>query len=95
MFGSQREQVCQEQPAQLSGISMVLFFIVTNRPGFDEIPVKTRHLHGAPRDWPCSGKDSPRSYVERFLFKGRNVGVEMVGVGEVGCWVFKIFKTSK
>ena len=33
--------------------------------------------------------------VEKFFFEGRNLKVEMVGAGEVGCCVFKTFRRSK
>lgn len=95
LFGSQREQLLPKAASPVKWHFHGALFLHDKWAQVDEIPVKMRHLHGAPRDWPCSGRDSPRSYVERFLFKGRNLDVEMVGVGEMGYWVFKIFRTSK
>lgn len=66
----------------LSSISMVSFFIVTNRPQINTTPGQMKHLNGAPRDWPCSGRLAKRE-VGSFLLEGRQLGVEIMRGGEV------------
>lgn len=82
LFGSQREQLLPRAASPVKWHFHGALFHSDKWTWVDEIP-KMRHVHGAPRDWPYSGRDLPRSYMERFLFKGRNLGVEMV---EVGRW---------